>query len=194
MRVPIRHLIGCTAVVAVVFLAATGPAQAATQIAVKATPAFEQVPGTGGGTYFAWTRGSRARLLIQSGPGQPAFQVNGGRSSAWSGSIDGTTFVYQLARGSNSDIRLMDVVSHVKSAPAGINTRKLGVVSDRLGGLDPVWAARRLDRDRWRVFLHNTSTGQTITLADVQGKPTRARPRPGVGRLRRLGSVRASRL
>ena len=193
MRVPIRHLIGCT-VVAVVFVAATGPVQAATQIAVKATPAFEQVPGTGGGTYFAWTRGSRARLLLQSGPGQPAFQVNGGRSHAFSGSIDGTTFVYQLARGSNSDIRLMDVVSHVKSAPTGINTRNWEWSSDRLGGLDPVWAGRRSDRNRWRVLLHNTSTDHTITLADVQGKTTRARPRPGVGRLRRLGSVRTSRL
>jgi hypothetical protein len=94
-----RHLNCCSAVVAVMVLAATGAAQAATQIAVKATPAFEQVPGTGGGTYFAWSRGSPARLLIQSGPGQSAFQVNT-RNHAWAGSIDGTTLVYQRARES----------------------------------------------------------------------------------------------
>lgn len=161
------------AVVAVVFWVAAGAAQAATQIAVKATPAFEVAPGTGGGTYFAWTRGSRARLLIQSGPGQPAFQVNGSRSHAWSGSIDGTTFVYQLARGGNSDIRLMDVVSHVKSAPMGINTRSWEW-SPTVSGDWILFGREAVDRNRWRVLLHNTSTGQTITLADVEGRSTRA--------------------
>ena len=124
MGTPTRHLIGCTAVVAVMFLAATAAAQAATQIAVKATPAFEQVPGTGGGTYFAWTRGRRARLLIQSGPGQPAFQVNGSRNSAGRAASTARRSCISWPAETISDIRLMDVVSHGKSAPAGINTRR----------------------------------------------------------------------
>jgi hypothetical protein len=163
------------AAVAVVSGAAVGGAQAATQIAVKATPAFELAPGTGGGTSFAWTRGSRTRLLIQSAPGQPAFHVNGGRSRAWSGSIDGTTFVYQLARGGDSDIRLMDVVSHVKSAPTGINTRRWEW-SPTISGNWILFGREALARNRWRVLLHNTSTAETITLADVEGKSTRADP------------------
>jgi hypothetical protein len=170
-----RHFIRFAALFAVVLLAATESAQAATLIAVKATAAFEQVPGTGGGTYFAWTRGSRTRLLIQSGPGQPAFQVNGSRSRAWSGSIDGTTFVYQLARGNNSDIRLMDVVSHVKSAPTGINTRRWEW-HPTISGDWILFGRSAFDRNRSRVLLHNASTAQTIMLADVQGKSTRADP------------------
>jgi hypothetical protein len=161
-------------VVAVMFSAAAASAQAATQIAVKATPAFEQAPGTGGGTYFAWSRGSPARLLIQSGPGQPAFHVNT-RGHAWAGSIDGTTFVYQLNRGGNSDIRLMDVVSHVKLAPTGINTGRWEW-HPTISGDWILFGRERLDRSRWRVLLHNTSTDQTIPLADVLGKPTQADP------------------
>jgi hypothetical protein len=175
MGTPVRHIISRAAAVAAVFLAASGSAQAATQIAVKATPAYEVAPGTGGGTYFAWTRGSRARLLLQSGPGQPAFQVNGSRSHAFSGSIDGTTFVYQLARGTNSDIRLMDVVSHVKSAPTGINTRRWEW-HPTVSGDWILFGREAAARNRWRVLLHNTSTDQTLTLADVQGKTTRADP------------------
>jgi hypothetical protein len=164
------------AVVFVALLGATESAHASTQIAVKATSAFEQAPGTGGGTYFAWTRGSRTRLLIQSGPGQPAFHVNGSRTRAWSGSIDGTTFVYQLARGGgNSDIRLMDVVSHAKSAPAGINTRRWEW-HPTISGNWILFGRSAFDRNRSRVLLHNTSTGQTITLADVQGKSIRVDP------------------
>lgn len=170
-----HHLIGCTALVSAAFLAATGAAGAATQVAVKASSAFEQVPGTGGGTYFAWSRGNPARLLIQSGPGQPAFRVNGSRSHAWSGSIDGTTFVYQLARGGNSDIRLMDVVSHVKSVPTGINTRRWEW-HPTISGDWILFGRSTLDRNRSRVLLHNTSTDQTITLADAQGRSTRTDP------------------
>jgi len=175
MRAYTRQFICCTALVAVVVLAATESAEAAAQIAVKATAAFEQVPGTGGGAYFAWTRGSRTRLLIQSGPGQPAFQVNGSRSRAWSGSIDGTTFVYQLARGGDSDIRLMDVVSHAKSPPTGINTRRWEW-HPTISGDWILFGRSAFDRHRSRVILHNTSTAQTIMLADVQGKSTRADP------------------
>lgn len=173
-RIQTRHLVGCTAA-AVAAFAVTGSAQAATQIAVKATSAFEQAPGTGGGSYLAWTRGSRERLLLQSGPGQPAFRVNGARSSAWSGSIDGTTFVYQLYHRRNSDIRLIDVVSHAKSAPAGINTPRWEW-HPTISGDWILFGREALARHRWRVLLHNTSTAQTITLTDVQGRSTRADP------------------
>ena len=101
--------------------------------------------------------------------------MNGSRSHAFSGSIDGTTFVYQLVRGSNSDIRLMDVVSHVKSAPTGINTRNWEW-SPTVSGDWILFGRQAADRNRWRVLLHNTSTDQTITLADVQGQTTRAQP------------------
>jgi hypothetical protein len=170
-----RQIIGCAAVAMAMLVAAAGPARAATQIAVKATPAFEQVPGTGGGTYFAWTRGGRARLFIQSAPGQPAFQVNGSRSRAFSGSIDGTTFVYQLARGGNSDIRSMDVVSHARSAPTGINTPRWEW-HPTVSGDWILFGREAIARHRWRVLLHNATTHQTITLADVQGRAARADP------------------
>src|SRR5204863_7376793 len=59
-----------------VLLAGAGSASAAVLIGVKTSPAYEQVPGTGGGTYFAWSRGFPARLFIQSDAGQPAVRVN----------------------------------------------------------------------------------------------------------------------
>ena len=104
--------------------AAAGTASAAILIGVKTSPAYEQVPGTGGGTYFAWSRGSPATLFIQSDAGQPAVRVNNSRSShAWAGSIDGTTLVYQRARANQSDIRLWDVVAKSPlPPPAGVNT------------------------------------------------------------------------
>jgi hypothetical protein len=70
---------------------------------------------------------------------------------------------------------MMDVVSHVKSAPAGINTSRWEW-HPTVSGDWILFGRERLDRGRWRVFLHNTSTDQTIPLADVLGKPTQADP------------------
>ena len=69
----------------------------------------------------------------------------------------------------------MDVVSHAKSAPAGINTPGWEW-HPTISGDWILFGREPLVRDRWRVLLHNTSTAQTITLADVQGTSTRADP------------------
>jgi hypothetical protein len=171
-----RHILRFTLAFAAAALAtaAGATAQAATQIPVKASAAFEQVPGAGGGTYFAWSRGA-ARLLLQSGPGQPAIQVNGSRSAAWAGSIDATTLVYQQARNGSSDIKLFDVVTHQRSTPAGINTPNWEW-HPTISGDWILFGRRTFSKNRSRVLLHNTSTHATITLGDVQGRNAIAHP------------------
>ena len=169
----------CTAGVlsAGVLLAAAGSASAAVLIGVKTSPAYEQVPGTGGGTYFAWSRGFPATLFIQSDAGQPAVRVNNPRNSqAWAGSIDGTTLVYQRAHADQSDIRLWDVVAKTPlPPPAGVNTPNWEW-HPTMSGDWILFGRVAYDRHRSRVLLHNTMTSQTITLADVQGLGTDAEP------------------
>lgn len=92
--------------IAVLLPAATGTAHAApVQIGVKTTPAFEEVPGVGGGTWFAWTQGASTSLFAQPDVGQPAVRVNPRHTLAWPGSIDGTTLVYQQVHRGDSNIR-----------------------------------------------------------------------------------------
>ncbi|HYX87069.1 MAG TPA: hypothetical protein VE777_19035, partial [Gaiellales bacterium] len=76
-------------------LAGPAPAAAAlTQVPVKATSLREEVPGTGG-TYLAWSQNNAGHrfavnLFVQNGGAAPV-RVNPRRTSAWAGSIDGTT-------------------------------------------------------------------------------------------------------
>jgi hypothetical protein len=172
-----RHIVRFTLALAAASLAVAtaATAEAAMQIPVKTSRAFEQAPGAGGGTYFAWSKGSAVRLMLQSAPGQPAIQVNGSRSNAWAGSIDGTALVYQQARAGRSDIKLFDVVSHHRSEPAGINTRHWEW-HPTISGPWILFGRRTFAKHRSRVLLHNTSTNATITLADVRGRNAIAHP------------------
>jgi hypothetical protein len=173
------RLFRCTAAIlstALVLTMATA-SFAAVQVPVKATSAFEETPGVGAGTYLAWSRGNSVTLFLQSDIGQPAFRVNNPHNArAWAGSIDGTTLVYQrAARDGNSDIRFLDVVSHVASAPTGVNTPNWEWHPTTSG--DWILFGREVFRgSRSRVFLHNTSTGETIPLADVRGVLDEAHP------------------
>ena len=72
----------------------------------------------------------------QSRPGHPTrfdvyvkpaglarYKVNK-RGQAQAGGIDGTTLIYQSIRNGQSNLRLFDLVSHVRSTPAGVDTKK----------------------------------------------------------------------
>jgi hypothetical protein len=96
--------------------------------------------------------------------GMPRFKVNT-RGQAFTGGIDGTTLVYQSIRNNQSDIRLFDLVSHTKSVPAGVNTRRWEFYPTISGDwilFGRSWSYRPYN---WEVVLHNTTTNETRTLA-----------------------------
>jgi hypothetical protein len=169
------------ALTAASLLALPGPAQGALpQVPVKATPLVEQAPGTGLGG-FAWTQNAAhhpraANLFVETGSG-PAIRVNPPNTVAWPGSIDGTTLIYQQApTGSNqSDIHLWDINAHTASTPAGINTRNWEF-NATMSGAWIEFGRYAIQTHRIRVILHNTGTGQNITLADVTRRSGFAHP------------------
>src|SRR6478672_13895405 len=80
-----------------------------------------------GGAYLAYD---------QSRPGHPnqfdvyvkpagvrRFKVNT-RGHAFGGGIDGTTMIYQSVLGGQSNLRLFNLATHARSAPAGVNTKR----------------------------------------------------------------------
>ena len=165
----IPRLVIAAAAVALSFAVAGTARAARVQIGVKTTPAVEQVPGVGSGTWFAWAQGVPKHLLIQNGVGQPAIRVNPKHTQAWPGSIDGRTLVYQQTARDDSDIRFWDVMTHARSAPAGVNTPRWEW-HPTMSGDWILFGRIRFRPHRSRVLLHNTSTNQTITLADVKGR------------------------
>src|SRR6476620_10926225 len=76
---------------------------------------------TPGGTYLAYDQsrpGHPNQFDVYVKPaGVPRFRVNR-RGLAYGGGIDGTTMIYQSVRHGQSDLRLFDVVTHARSAPA----------------------------------------------------------------------------
>ena len=114
-------------------------------------------------------------MFIQSGPGQPATRVNGLHNAAWAGNIDGTTLVFQQAGFRKSNVRFYDVVTHARSAPTGINTPEWEW-HPTMSGDWILFGRQVLAQHRSLVLLHNTSTDDTITLADIRGAGTIAHP------------------
>jgi len=82
---------------------------------------------TPAGAYVAYDQsrpGHPTRFDVFVKPeGLARYKVNK-RGQAQTGGIDGTTLIYQSIRKGQSNLRLFDLASHVRSTPAGVNTRK----------------------------------------------------------------------
>ncbi len=110
-------------------LAAAGPAQAdLTQVPVKNNPFVNEIYGAASDTWLVFTRNSTAHprdyaLYSQQLTGGPVVRVNPDRTRGYPGSIEGTTLIYQQVNQGQSDIRMYDLGTQVRSLPpAGINT------------------------------------------------------------------------
>ena len=116
----------------------------------------------------------------QSRPGHPTqfdvyvkptglarYKVNK-RGQAEAGGIDGTTLIYQSIRNGQSNLRLFDLVSHVRSTPAGVNTRKWEYRASISGDWILFGRAWGSHPTNYQVVLHNTNTtAETRILAEL---------------------------
>jgi hypothetical protein len=87
---------------------------------------------------------------------------------AQAGGIDGTTLIYQSIRNGQSNLRLFDLVSHVRSTPAGVNTKKWEYRPTISGDWILFGRAWSSDPTNYQVVLHNTNTiAETRVLAEL---------------------------
>ena len=122
---------------------------------------------TPGGTYLAYNQsrpGHPKQFDVYVKPaGRHRFKVNT-RGQAFGSGIDGSTLIYQSVRNGQSDLRLFDLVSHARSVPAGVNTRRwewLPTISGDWILYGQQWGSRPL---HGRVILHDTNTAETRIL------------------------------
>ena len=131
---------------------------------------------TPGGTYLAYD---------QSRPGHPnlfdvyvkpagvrRFKVNR-RGVAYGGGIDGATMIYQSVSHGQSNLRLFDLVTHGRSAPAGVNTTRWEwqpTISGDWILYGQRWGSHPING---RVILHDTNTAETRVLDEQIGQPRR---------------------
>ena len=97
--------------------------------------------------------------------GMARYKVNN-RGQAQVGGIDGTTLIYQTIRNGQSNLRLFDLVSHVRSTPAGVNTKRWEYRATISGDwilFGRIWGSRA--PASFQVVLHNTNTAETRVLA-----------------------------
>ena len=115
----------------------------------------------------------------QSRPGHPTrfdvyvkpaglarYKVNN-RGQAQAGGIDGTTLIYQSIRNGQSNLRLFDLVSHVRSTPAGVNSKKWEYRATISGDWILFGRAWSSHPTNYQVLLHNTNTAETRVLAEL---------------------------
>jgi hypothetical protein len=120
------------------------------QLGILTTPRDEILPAAN--SYFAWSQNSaahphlyteyvRGNLFSSVGPG-PRIRVNHVGTQGFSGGIDATTIttlIYQQVKGHQSDIKLFNLMTHVRSDPTvGVNT--------------PAWEYRPTISGPWILF------------------------------------------
>ena len=135
------------------------------QFAASATP---------GETYLAYDQsrpGHPNQFDVYVKPaGMRRFKVNT-QGHAFGGGIDGTTMIYQSVLRGQSNLRLFDLVTHARSAPAGVNTRRAEFQPTISGDwilYGQEWSHRPVN---WRVILHNTNTSETRILVERVNRP-----------------------
>jgi hypothetical protein len=101
-------------------------AWAATPKPVVASSLDEKTPA-GSSTYLAWAQNSSGApnhfdAFVRKGTGSKR-KVNPAGTAALLGGIDGTALIFQQIKGSQSNIKLYNLVTKIRSSPpAGVNT------------------------------------------------------------------------
>ena len=102
--------------------------------------------------------------------GLPRYKVNQ-RGQGFAGGIDGTTLIWQSVRNHDSNLRLFDLSTHVRSVPTGVNTRRWEFWPSMSGDwilYGQSWSQRPIN---WRVILHNETSAETRILAERINRP-----------------------
>jgi hypothetical protein len=131
---------------------------------------------TPGGTYLSYDQsrpGHPSQFDVYVKPaGERRFKVNT-RGVAYGGGIDGTTMIYQTVRNGQSNLRLFDLVTRARSAPAGVNTKRWEwqpTISGEWILYGQQWGSHPVNG---RVILHDSNTAETRILDEQIGKPGR---------------------
>ena len=131
---------------------------------------------TPGGTYLSYDQsrpGHPNQFDVYVKPaGMQRFKVNT-RGHAYGGGIDGTTMIYQSVSNGQSNLRLFDLATHARSAPAGVNTNRWEFQPTISGDwilYGQEWGSYPFNG---RVILHDTNTAETRVLDEQIGKPRR---------------------
>src|SRR6476469_6838428 len=140
-----------------------------TQTPVKNNPYVGEIYSAADGTYLSFTRNSSGHpkdyaLYLQALAGGPVTRVNPEKTRGFPGGFDGTSMIYQQVNRGQSDIKMYDVNSHVRSnPPAGINTTEW----EFSAGITPDWILFvRSGHNSDRVMLYDRSSGGVPTQLD----------------------------
>ncbi len=141
-----------------------------TQTPVKNNPYVGEVYGYGNDTYLTFTRNSTAHpkdyaLYMQAVAGGPVTRVNPEKTRGYPGGIDGTTLIYQQVTNGQSDLKMYDLGTHVRTnPPAGINTSEW----EYTVSMTPDWILFLRDgHGTSRVELYNRHTSTLQQLDSV---------------------------
>lgn len=133
---------------------------------VRATPEEEIFPAAEGG-FVAWmtaslqTQNDDFDVMVKP-PGRPAFQANAADTSAALGGIDGTRLVYQQFKGSQSDLKFVNLETRRRSNPPdGVNTAAWEFWPSLDGDL---LLLGRIGSGEFKLILFNLDTGAKRVL------------------------------
>ena len=129
-----------------------------TQTPVKNNPYVGEIYSAADGTYLSFTRNSIGHpkdyaLYLQALAGGPVTRVNPEMTRGFPGGFDGTSMIYQQVNRGQSDIKMYDVNSHVRTnPPAGINTTE--------------WEYSASITPDWILFLRSGHNSDRVVLYD----------------------------
>jgi hypothetical protein len=153
---------------------------AVAQVPVLTSPRNE-VQAAASDAFLAWSQNSVAHphlfnAWVRPSGGGARVRVNHVGTQGFMGGIDGTTLVYQQIKRNQSDVKLFNLVTHVRSnPPAGVDTAAWEF-HPSVSGSWMLFGRYRSSTNRDRAILFNTSTRQLIVLADRPGSGQTVEP------------------
>lgn len=174
-------------------LVGSGAAFAVDPVVVVATDKPELGPAASE-DYLAWFVPTRhgSNVWARALDGGEAFRVNPPGTVAFTGGIEGSILVYQVAGpDENPDLAMVDLATGAElDVPEGINTRR-GEGSPSISGDHILFG--RFARGASSVILFDTTTGASEVIYEEGAEGTsflRHHPDPGERELRRLAAGR----
>lgn len=154
------------------FARSAATAETIDEMRVKAAPGIDEITPAAGSGYFAWSQNSLLRPThfdaFAQRKGARAFKVNERNTQGRVGSISGRTLAYQQIRGSQADIKLLDLLTRRRrNPPRGVNTAQW----ESRPALSGNWLLfSRLDRATAteRLLIRNLKTGYERVLSTLR--------------------------
>ena len=146
---------------------------AVVQVPVLTSPR-DEVQAAASDASLAWSQNSAAHPHLYNAWARPSgggarIQVNHVGTQGFMGGTDGNTLVYQQVKRNQSNIKLFNLVTHVRSnPPVGVDT-PAWEFHPTLSGSWMLFGRYRSSTNRDQAILFNISTRQLIVLADRPG-------------------------